>query len=320
MARDATSIVPGAPYALVFPGQGAHLADAESDVYQRSATVRAVFEEAEATTGVSVRSLCLDEPSTELRRTFTNQICMFVLGVASFAAWADIRRARDDAAEPFAAAGHSIGHFSALVATEVIPYADALDLVLRRARLMQEAADEIPGGMIAVITEGAEVIARRALEEDPQYGACISSFNAPDQVVLSAPLPVLEQLDRRVRALGARHVLRLPVDAATHSPILNGAAREFASYVDKAALRSPRYPLVLNSSGKRTLDLDEVRADLRTQLTAPVLWRQSVETMLNEGVRLFVEMGPGRTLARLVRRVGGRDIIAESFVRFLQPR
>ncbi|HYY54252.1 MAG TPA: ACP S-malonyltransferase [Candidatus Dormibacteraeota bacterium] len=280
--------------AWIFPGQGSQKAGMGKELAAAFVAARRVFDEANDVLGFDLRRLCFEGPDDELQRTANAQPALLASSIAALAA---ARESAGDLAAPAVVAGHSLGEFSALVATEAIGFADALRLVRRRGELMQEA--DPSGGMLAVMGLDAETIAR-AIEGTSWV---VANDNAPGQVVVSGPKAALEQASVALTAAGAKRVLPLRVSAAFHSPAMRPVGDALAEAMTRIPFRDARVPVVSNVDAETHIRASEFPPLLARQSYSPVRWVASVRRMEGEGVSRFVEFGAGAVLAGLVRRI-----------------
>lgn len=286
------------PTAYLFPGQGSQAVGMGSDLVERYLAAKEVFREADDVLGFSLSRLCFEGPDAELRRTLNTQPAVFV------ASWACLRAAieagvLDEGSRPLFVAGHSLGEYTALVAACSLTFADGLKLVRERARLMEEAGQREPGTMAAVI--GME---KQALEEVcAETGVEVANLNAPDQTAISGDVKGIERATEIAKVRGARRVLPLPVGGAFHSRLMAPAMEGMVKALEGVIFRDPTTPVIANTTGAPLTNGEEVRAELSRQLCATVRWQDSVEFMRAQGVTNFVEIGPGKVLAGLVKRI-----------------
>ncbi len=269
-----------------------------SDLYKNSAQARAVFQEADEALGFSLSRLCFEGPHEELRQTINAQPAILTMSVAC------LREAQ--ASSPFISsnapafvAGHSLGEYTAMVAANVMSFSDAIRLVRERGRLMQEAGQLRSGGMAAIIGLDETSVERICWET----GAQIANFNAADQVVLSGDKESLVRAMDLGRVMGAKRIVPLDVSGAFHSTLMRPAAEGMAKAISQLPFDDPSVPIVANSTASPVFTAGEVRQELMTQLCSSVRWRHSVEFMAKSGVDTFVEIGPGRVLSGLIKRI-----------------
>lgn len=283
--------------AFVFPGQGAATVGMGQDLIAASPAAAAVWAEALATMPTLAR-LCAEGPLEELIATANAQPAIFAVDCACLAALTAAGVAPD------VVAGHSLGEYAALVAAEVLSFGDAFALVLARGAAMQGACER-PSTMLAVL--GLEAATVEALVADYRGDGvlAVANYNAPGQIVVAGDTATVRAAAPRFVAAGAR-VTELAVGGAFHSPLMAPAEAVFVPRLDTARFHDARVPLVSNTTARATTSGEALRAALRPQITASVQWEQSVDAMLDLGVDTFIEVGPGRTLLGLVRRIAAK--------------
>jgi len=287
--------------AFVFPGQGSQYVGMGADLVARSATAADAFERADAALGLPLSRLILDGPADELDLTVNAQPAILATSVAYLLAMRD--EARDAGIEivPRAMAGHSAGQYAAAVAADAIDYADALRLVRERGRIMQERG--IEGGMGAVIGLSDEQV-HEIVDAAREHGEIsVANANAPGQIVLSGVIPALVFALEMSRTVGARKAARLTVSVASHSPLMRRARDEFGRILARVPFRDPQVPMLGNVHGTIINTADGLRIELTEHLVHGVQWTTTVRRMVSGGVTDFVEVGPGRVLSGLIRRI-----------------
>ena len=283
--------------AWIFPGQGAQEVGMGHDLFDGSSAARRVFETADRVLGYSISELCFQGPAERLQETQYAQPAIFTASLACLEA------AREQGAlspeTPSFVAGHSLGEFTALVAAQALSLEDGLRLVSERGRLMQDAAQQNPGAMAALL--GLDEAAVSAICQEA--GAEVCNLNAPGQVVIGGTSRAVEAAMALALERGAQRGVRLKVSGAFHTSHVVSAAEGMARAVAGAPLRDPRVPIIANTTGAPLTTAEALREELVQQLTQPVLWQRSVETMRAHGVASVIEFGPGRVLTGLVRRI-----------------
>lgn len=287
--------------ALVFPGQGSQYVGMGADLIERSPAAADAFERADAALGMPLSRLILEGPAEELDLTVNAQPAILATSVAYLEAMREDAREAGLEIAPRAVAGHSAGQYAAAVAADAIDYADALLLVRERGRIMQERGGD--GGMGAVIglsDEQVDEIVDRAREHGE---ISVANANAPGQIVLSGVLPALVFALEMSKTVGARKAARLTVSVASHSPLMRRARDEFGRILARVPFRDPQVPMLGNVHATVISTADGLRDELTEHLVHGVQWTSTVRRMVGSGVTDFVEVGPGRVLSGLIRRI-----------------
>ena len=268
-------------------------------LYSTYPSVRELYDTANTLLDYSISELCFSGPSEALQQTNNAQPALLVTELAHLEALKQRYGGSFDS--PLYVAGHSLGEYSALVAAGVMSFADALRLVAERGRLMQLAGSSIgrPTGMSAVLGLGDADLTPICEEA----GVDIANLNAPGQVVISGPLDALEAAGALAKAKGARRVMPLQVSAAFHSRWMRPMSEEFGLSISDTTMRPPATPVVANVTARPASDVQEMRTLLQAQTYSPVRWVESVQYMASEGVQTFVEIGPGKVLSGLIKRI-----------------
>jgi [acyl-carrier-protein] S-malonyltransferase len=278
--------------AWVFPGQGSQSVGMGRDLAQARDEARDTYAEADASLGFAVSELSWNGPEDELTRTANQQPAILTTSIAMLR----VLQRDNKLPEPDYVAGHSLGEYSALVAAGALRFADALRLVRRRGELMEQHGR---GGMIAVLgldDEALQVVANES-------GAEIANFNAPGQTTISGSDDAIVVAELAAKARGARRVIRLPVDGAFHSTLMQPVADELSRDIARTRVVKPHVPLISNVSAEPIVHPDDIRRELVEQITASVQWTRSVQTMVELGVTHFYEVGVGNVLCGLIGRI-----------------
>lgn len=289
----------GSSIAWVFPGQGSQVVGMGKALNDLHPGVRALYDTADQVLGYSLSKLCFDGPADQLQQTNNAQPALLVTEIAHLMSLRLRYQGQYEA--PAFVAGHSLGEYSALVAAGVLAFEDALGLVAERGRLMSEAGASLdqPTGMAAII--GLEDEAVRSVCRDA--GVDLANLNAPGQVVISGPQDALEKAGELAKAAGARRVVPLQVSAAFHSRWMRPMAEEFSHYLGQTAFAEPKIPVVANVTTMPAPGAQEIRQLLKMQTYSSVRWVESVQYMVSQGVSTFVEVGPGKVLSGLIKRI-----------------
>ncbi len=288
-----------ATFAFVFPGQGSQSVGM-LDAWGEHPAVREVLAEASQALSEDLGRLIREGPREALELTTNTQPVMLAAGIACHRAWL-----AETGLAPAVVAGHSLGEFSALAAAGALSFAAGLALVRRRGELMKLAGERSPGGMAAILGLDAEPVAElcaRAATETGRFVG-VANDNCPGQIVISGHEEALAAAMELVTDAGARKVVRLPISIAAHTPLMGSVAEEFAAAVDAAPLSAARMPVVANVTARPVQTPDDIRAELKAQLTSPVAWTDTVRYMAGLGVDTYVETGPGDVLLGLVKRI-----------------
>lgn len=291
-------------YAFVFPGQGSQSVGMGRALSERSAAAAAVFQEADSVLDEPISRLAWDGPADELDRTENAQPALLATSLAYLAAlrerWAELEIS---VPPPAFAAGHSMGQYSALVAAGVMSLADGLRLVRERGRLMQSSGSGRDGAMAAIIGLDEDRLPELIAAAGAHGTFGVANRNAPGQVVVSGERAAIESSAEIAKELGARKVIVLPVSVAAHSPLMAEAASAMRDVLAGVVFADPTTPLLANADARILTDGEAGRAELVDHLTAGVDWVAAVERMTAAGVTTFIEVGPGRVLTGLIKRI-----------------
>jgi [acyl-carrier-protein] S-malonyltransferase len=280
--------------AFVFPGQGSQYVGMAKDIFEADPASRALMEKADAILGIPLTKICFDGPEEELRRTGNTQPAIFLHSVALFAAMG---------AHPAMVAGHSLGEYSALVAAGALQFEDALRLVRLRGELMQRAGEEHPGTMAAVLGLSPQVIDEVCREASAAGVVQPANYNSPGQIVISGSIAGVHRGMEIAKARGAKMVKELVVSGAFHSALMAGAQEGLKKGLDRTTFRDARIPVYANVTAEPVRHAEEIRALLYRQLTSPVRWEESVRNMVRDGLTECTEIGPGKVLQGLIKRI-----------------
>jgi [acyl-carrier-protein] S-malonyltransferase len=287
--------------ALIFPGQGSQYLGMGRDLYERYREARSRFDEADQILGIDLSRLCFEGPEQELHDTINTQPAILTMSLAALQSLKSVH----DLGEIAFAAGHSLGEYTALVASGRLSFPDALRLVRERGRLMKEAGKRRPGGMAAVLGLAAESVDEACQKASEETGAIIqvANYNSPEQIVISGEHRGLERAMELVREIGARRVVRLAVSIASHCPLMESAANGLRQTLATMVVGEGGVSVVGNVTAKPLRTARDVREEILRQLVSPVQWVNSVRYMLDHGVGSFVEIGPKDVLTKLLKRL-----------------
>lgn len=300
-------VAAGRGVAFLFPGQGSQTVGMGRDLAANYPVAAATFAEADEILGFALSQLCFDGPEAELTDTINAQPALLVTGVALLrvleAEIGPVVATGGDA--PAYVAGHSMGEYSALVASGAVSYADGLRLVRERGRLMKQAGQQNPGMMAAILGLDEAPVAQVCAEVAAQTGGVVqvANDNCPGQVVISGDKAGMEAAMVALGQAGARKVVPLAVSIAAHSPLMQPAAVELRAAIDATPVFEPRVPIIGNTTAHPLTTASAIRDELAAQLTGGVRWTSSMQRALAEGVTDFVELGPGEALVGMMKRI-----------------
>jgi len=281
--------------AFVFPGQGSQYVGMGKDLYERSEAARSIFQKADRVVGFPLSRLCFEGPEEELRQTRNTQPAIFLHSVVLSQLLGGNPAAM--------AAGHSLGEYSALVHAGALSFEDGLRLVRLRGELMQQAGVEQPGTMAAVIGLQPSVVDAICVEAAAAGIVQAANFNSPGQIVISGSVEGVRKGMELAKARGAKLTKELPVSGAFHSPLMASAGDGLKAALQKTAIRNAAIPVYTNVTARPVGRAEEIREMLYLQLTKPVRWEESVVNMAADGAGTFVEVGPGKVLQGLIKRI-----------------
>jgi len=283
--------------ALVFPGQASQFVGMGQELSRAYRSVEDLYRRTDEILDAPISRLSFEGPDEELVRTENTQPAIFALSVALWQLL-DERGVR-----PVVAAGHSLGEYAALVAAGVLPYEEALPVVRLRGRLMQEAGRRRPGTMAAVLGMNGDDLAEVCRQASSAGLVQVANLNSPGQLVISGEVQGVERAMELARQSGAKRVVRLPVSGAFHSPLMDSARQPLAEALQDLAMEIPRIPVVANVTARPIESAEPIKDLLVRQLIEPVRWSESVARMAEMGADHFVEVGPGKVLQGLIRRI-----------------
>ncbi|SHF52921.1 [acyl-carrier-protein] S-malonyltransferase [Arenibacter palladensis] len=280
--------------AYIFPGQGAQFVGMGLDLYEKYPMAQKMFETANEILGFSITDLMFEGTAEDLKETKVTQPAIFLHSVI-------MSKVMGDSFKPDMVAGHSLGEFSALVANGALDFEDGLKLVFKRALAMQKACEIQPSTMAAVLGLDDAVVEKICAEVP---GIVVpANYNCPGQLVISGEVEAINTACEKLKEAGARRALVLPVGGAFHSPLMEPAREELAAAIENTVFNTPSCAIYQNVPTTAVKDPEVIKANLIAQLTAPVKWTQSVQQMVADGATLFTEVGPGKVLQGLVKKI-----------------
>ncbi len=287
--------------AYIFPGQGAQFSGMGLDLYENSPMAQELFEKANDILGFHITDIMFEGSAEDLKETKVTQPAIFLHSVI-------LAKTLGENFKPDMVAGHSLGEFSALVANGTLNFKDGLELVSQRAQAMQKACELTSGTMAAVL--GLEDKQVEDICDEVDGIVVPANYNCPGQLVISGELQAIEKACEVLKEAGARRAMILPVGGAFHSPLMEPAREELALAIENTTFNTPACPIYQNVTTTAVQNSDEIKKNLMSQLTAPVKWTQSMQHMMKDGGALFTEVGPGKVLQGLMRKIDRTAITA----------
>lgn len=279
--------------AYIFPGQGAQFTGMGKELYDSNPKAKALFDQANKILEFNITDIMFAGSADELKQTRVTQPAIFIHSVAVGLS--------NDTFAPEMVAGHSLGEFSALVANKALSFEDALKLVYKRAMAMQKACEISPSTMAAILGLDDKVVEEVCASLDEVVVA--ANYNCPGQLVISGSIKGIEIACEKLKLAGAKRALPLQVGGAFHSPLMEPAREELAAAIEATNFQKPFCPVYQNVSALPATDINTIKKNLIAQLTAPVRWTQSVQSMVKDGGNTFIECGPGKVLQGLVKKI-----------------
>lgn len=288
-------------FAIAFPGQGSQSVGMLAEMAAEYPVIKATFAEASQVLGYDLFQLVMDGPAEELNKTWRTQPALLTSSVALWRVWQEL-----GGAQPEVMAGHSLGEYSALVCAGALAFSDAVKLVELRGLAMQEAVPEGVGAMSAIIGLDNDLIAENCRQAAQGQVVSPVNFNSPGQVVIAGHKEAVERANVLMKESGAKRALPLPVSVPSHCALMQPAADKLALALAEIELQQPLIPVINNVDVTAETDPVKIKSAMVRQLFSPVRWTETVETMANSGVELAVEMGPGKVLSGLAKRIDKR--------------
>jgi [acyl-carrier-protein] S-malonyltransferase len=286
----------------VFPGQGSQFCGMCNDLYQNYPILNELFKSAEEILGFDISKVMFDGSKDELMQTKVTQPAIFIHSMA-------ILKVIGESFKPDQVAGHSLGEFSALVAAKVLSFEEGLNLVSIRAKAMQKACENSNGTMAAILALENEIIEKVC--KNVEGIVLAANYNCPGQVVISGELQSVTRACEILTEKGARRALILPVSGAFHSSLMSEARVELSKAIGETSFKKPICPIYQNVNGIGETSVEKIKENLILQLTSPVKWTQSINQMINDGATEFIEIGPGKVLQGLIKKIN-REMITSS--------
>lgn len=287
--------------AYVFPGQGAQFPGMGKDLYERSSIARELFEKADSILGFRITYQMFEGSEEDLKQTKVTQPAIFLHSTI-------LAAALEDSFRPEMVAGHSLGEFSALVANRALAFEDALILVSKRAGAMQKACELSPSTMAAII--GLDDAVVEDVCKSVENTVVTANYNCPGQIVISGSNEGIDKAIELLKAKGAKMAVKLAVGGAFHSPLMEPAKVELEEAIRNTHFHNPLCPVYQNINARPSIDPDEIKANLVAQLTSPVRWTQTIKNMISDGATSFTEVGPGKVLQGLIKKIN-KDVATD---------
>jgi [acyl-carrier-protein] S-malonyltransferase len=278
----------------IFPGQGSQFTGMCHDLFIKYDNVKPLFKRAETILGFDISKIMFEGTKEELTQTKVTQPAIFIHSMA-------ILKVLEDSFKPDLVAGHSLGEFSSLVAAGVLNFEDGLRLVSIRAKAMQKSCENTNGTMAAILGLDNSII--EEICSNIEGTVVAANYNCPGQVVISGEVSAVKNACEKLSETGARRALILPVGGAFHSELMKDAKDELSKAIKETSFNSPICPIYQNVNGKPEYLVDNIKTNLISQLTSPVKWTQSVNKMIEDGCQDFIEIGPGKVLQGLIKKI-----------------
>lgn len=290
--------------AFVFPGQGAQHVGMGKNLYENFDEVKTLYKEASDALGYDVADLSFNGPNEELNKTHRTQPCLLAASMAAYTAL------KAKGIKPSVVAGHSLGEYSALVASSVFSFRDAVKLTEKRGQLMQQAVPEGKGLMAAILGLDKDKVNEICSSVRSGYAAP-ANYNCPGQIVISGEKEAIEEAMKIAKDAGAKRAMPLAVSAPSHCKLMTEASNKLLEFIhaEKMEMKNPQIPVVSNADATFLNNAETIKVSLIKQINSPVLWEDSIKTIVNSGINTFVETGPGKVLSGLIKRIEPEAVI-----------
>ena len=281
--------------AFVFPGQGSQSVGMGKSLYDSSAAAKNIFDSADEVLGRSISKICFEGPEEDLKQTINTQPAILITSIAALEALREKANITPDCV-----AGHSLGEYGAYYAAGVVDFDTAMKLIDKRAREMNAAAETTKGSMTAVIGMDKDAILDTISKIDGIVS--VANYNSPAQIVITGEAEAVEKANTALKEAGAKRVIPLPVSGGFHSKLMEDASVKFSEILDDCDIKDAKIPVFTNVDAEPTTSAIRFKAKMTAQIYSSVMWTQTVEKMIADGVDTFVEIGPGKVLAGLIKK------------------
>ncbi len=289
---------------FVFPGQGSQYVGMGKDLYEKSDYVKEIYQNARRSLGVDIIDICFNGPQEVLTESKNAQVAIFLHSYSSYILL------KEKGIIPYAVAGHSLGEYTACVASGALSFEDTLHLVRFRGELMSNAGQENPGTMAAIIGLKRDAVEQIVKEVSQNGILIIANYNSPQQIVVSGEKHTIEEAIQKAKEKGAKRAIKIPVSGAFHSPLMENASLPFTKVLSRTEIKDAKIYIIPNIIAKPTKDKQVIREALSKQITHSVMWEESVYEMDKMGIDTFIELGPGKVLTNLIKRtVSGKRLL-----------
>lgn len=289
--------------AFLFPGQGAQYVGMGKEIYENSNIAMEIFDKADEELGFPISKLCFEGSKEELDKTENTQPAILAMSIAV------LKVLEEKGIKADAAAGLSLGEYSALVYSEVLSFEDAVKLVKKRGKYMQEAVPQGIGTMAAVLGLDSEKVKEACTAASSKGIVEVANYNCPGQIVIAGEVAAVEYACEKVKELGAKRAIMLPVSGPFHTSMLKPAADKLFDELKKVEINENKIPVITNVTGNYIEDISEIKDLLRKQVMSSVMWEDTIRRMLEDGIDTFIEIGPGRTLSNFVKKINRKVVV-----------